>query len=85
MKHQSAQDFIIKTKPDTKFKKWYKKNYGLDAKEVIKTDDKVFDLYELLIKKSMKKINKPFSDRFLLGMVFGAVEVLLIVYLWGHL
>lgn len=61
MKHQSAQDFIIKTKPDTKFKKWYKKNYGLDAKEVIKTDDKVFDLYTLLIKKSMKKINKPFS------------------------
>ena len=85
MKHQSAQDFIIKTKPDTKFKKWYKKNYGLDAKEVIKTDDKVFDLYTLLIKKSMKKINKPFSDRFLLGMVFGAVEVSLIVYLWGHL
>lgn len=35
-----------------------------------------------IIIKSTKKSYKPFSDRFLWGMIAGALEVLLLVYLF---
>ena len=88
---QSAQD-IIKQNLRRKFN--YYEQLGiitLTAKGEVKLNDKHFPLSRPKFKniinsnQSMKKINKPFSDSFLLGMMAGALEVLLIVYLWGHL
>lgn len=36
------------TKPDKKFKKWYKKTYGLEAKEIGLPTDEYFDILECL-------------------------------------
>jgi hypothetical protein len=37
-----------KKKPSKKFKAWYKKTYGLDAKELYLPNDKYWDLLERL-------------------------------------
>jgi hypothetical protein len=37
------------SKPDKQFKDWYKKTYGLDAKEVGTMTDEAWSLYEKIL------------------------------------
>lgn len=50
--------YFKKTKPSKEFKRWYKKTYGLDAKELYLATDEYYNLLdELLIPK--KSLHKP--------------------------